>query len=50
MLTKNLCPELGLVNNARGILHEFIWMPRPNLNIETDMPDVLICSFDNYKG
>ncbi|KAJ1524609.1 hypothetical protein ONE63_011093 [Megalurothrips usitatus] len=48
MLRCNLWTEQGLVNGAVGIIIDIIY--RPEERPPFDMPAVLICKFEDYKG
>ncbi|KAK3925970.1 LOW QUALITY PROTEIN: ATP-dependent DNA helicase pfh1 [Frankliniella fusca] len=48
MLRNNLWTERGLVNGACGTIKHILY--EEESNPETDMPSILICHFESYKG
>jgi hypothetical protein len=48
MLTRNLWTNVGLVNGARGTVHDISW--KEGADVLRDPPEVIMVAFDHYEG
>jgi hypothetical protein len=48
MLTRNLWTNVGLVNGARGTVHDISW--KDGADVLRDPPEVIMVAFDDYDG
>jgi ATP-dependent exoDNAse (exonuclease V) alpha subunit len=48
MLTRNLWTNVGLVNGARGTVHDISW--KEGADVLRDPPEVIMVAFDHYDG
>jgi hypothetical protein len=48
MLTRNLWTNVGLVNGARGTVHDISW--KDDADALRDPPEVIMVAFDDYDG
>ena len=52
VLKQTISRNLGLVNGTKGVIKDFVYLPKKNktITIGVDMPDYLIVEFPNYEG